>query len=216
MRNLTPASITQAFADYAKNAPSERTRTLLVGLAGHLHSFVRENKVTQAEWGAAIDALTRAKQVHRRQAQRIHPVLRPAGRVLAGRHGERGDRRHAILGAGPVPYRRRPRAGQRRRSVARPGRRAAGGERQDNRREGRAGQGRGAGAVAERRQRALLAAGSRRVADQLSCAPDRGAPTAASPSRPCGRSPTPCPTTARPATCCARWAARPGGRRICT
>src|SRR5882762_4897628 len=55
MRNLTPASITQAFADYAKNAPSERTRTLLVGLAGHLHSFVRENKVTQAEWGAAID-----------------------------------------------------------------------------------------------------------------------------------------------------------------
>ena len=34
MRNLTPTSITQAFADYAKNAPSERTRTLLVSLAG--------------------------------------------------------------------------------------------------------------------------------------------------------------------------------------
>jgi len=62
MRNLTPASITQAFADYAKNAPSERTRTLLVSLAGHLHSFVRENKLTQAEWTAAIDALTRATQ----------------------------------------------------------------------------------------------------------------------------------------------------------
>ena len=60
MRNLTPTSITQAFTDYAKNAPSERTRTLLVSLAGHLHSFVRDNKVTQAEWGAAIDALTRA------------------------------------------------------------------------------------------------------------------------------------------------------------
>src|SRR5438552_3277710 len=60
MRNLTPASITQAFADYAKNAPSPRTRTLLVSLAGHLHSFVRENKLTQAEWTAAIDALTRA------------------------------------------------------------------------------------------------------------------------------------------------------------
>lgn len=60
MRNLTPTTITQAFADYCRNAPSERARTLLVGLAGHLHSFVRENKVTQAEWGAAIDALTRA------------------------------------------------------------------------------------------------------------------------------------------------------------
>ncbi|CAN5864130.1 intradiol ring-cleavage dioxygenase [soil metagenome] len=60
MRNLTPTSITQAFADYAKNAPSERTRNLLVSLASHLHGFVRDNKVTQAEWGAAIDALTRA------------------------------------------------------------------------------------------------------------------------------------------------------------
>jgi protocatechuate 3,4-dioxygenase beta subunit len=60
MRNLTPATITNAFAEYAKNAPSARTRDLLVSLAGHLHSFVRENKLTQAEWGAAIDALTRA------------------------------------------------------------------------------------------------------------------------------------------------------------
>jgi hydroxyquinol 1,2-dioxygenase len=60
MRNLTPDSITNAFAAYARNAPSARTRELLVSLAGHLHAFVRENKLTQAEWGAAIDALTRA------------------------------------------------------------------------------------------------------------------------------------------------------------
>ena len=61
MRNLTPHSITDAFAEYARNAPSARTRALLVSLAGHLHSFVRENGLTQAEWDAAIDALTRAK-----------------------------------------------------------------------------------------------------------------------------------------------------------
>jgi hydroxyquinol 1,2-dioxygenase len=60
MRNLKPGTITQAFADYAANAPSARTRDLLVSLAGHLHSFVRENTLTQAEWNAAIDALTRA------------------------------------------------------------------------------------------------------------------------------------------------------------
>ena len=60
MRNLTPSTISAAFADYAQNAPSTRTRNLLVGLASHLHGFVRENEVTQAEWGAAIDALTRA------------------------------------------------------------------------------------------------------------------------------------------------------------
>jgi protocatechuate 3,4-dioxygenase beta subunit len=62
MRNLTPTSITDAFAEYAKNAPSARTRSLLVSLAGHLHGFVRENKVTQAEWDAAIGALTKAKE----------------------------------------------------------------------------------------------------------------------------------------------------------
>lgn len=60
MRNLTPTTITQAFADYARNAPSARTRDLLVSLAAHLHGFVRDNKVTQEEWGAAIDVLTRA------------------------------------------------------------------------------------------------------------------------------------------------------------
>ena len=62
MRNLTPDTISAAFADYAKNAPSARTRDLLVDLASHLHGFVRENKVTQAEWGAAIGALTRATE----------------------------------------------------------------------------------------------------------------------------------------------------------
>lgn len=60
MRNLTPQTITQAFADYARDAPSVRTRTLLIGLADHLHRFVRENQVTPAEWDAAIGALTRA------------------------------------------------------------------------------------------------------------------------------------------------------------
>jgi protocatechuate 3,4-dioxygenase beta subunit len=60
MRNLTPTTITQAFADYARNAPSARTRDLMVSLAAHLHGFVRENKVTQDEWMAAIDVLTRA------------------------------------------------------------------------------------------------------------------------------------------------------------
>lgn len=60
MRNLTPSTITQAFADYARDAPSARTRDLMVSLAGHLHSFVRDNKVTHEEWMAAIDVLTRA------------------------------------------------------------------------------------------------------------------------------------------------------------
>src|SRR5262249_7501045 len=60
MRNLTPATMTKAFAEYSKKAPNKRTRTLMVSLASHLHRFVRENKVTQEEWLAGIDAITRA------------------------------------------------------------------------------------------------------------------------------------------------------------
>jgi len=131
MRNLTPASITQAFADYAKNAPSERTRTLLVSLAGHLHSFVRENRLTQVEWTAAIDALTRATQFTDDKRNEYILFSVPSRRLLAGRHGQCRDVRYAVLGVGSVPHRGRAGAGQRRRPVVRPGRRTAGGERQD-------------------------------------------------------------------------------------
>ena len=216
MRNLTPASITQAFADYAKNAPSERTRTLLVGLAGHLHSFVRENKVTQAEWGAAIDALTRATQFtdDKRNEYILFSDLLGVSSLVDMVNAATAGTPSSVLG--PFHIEGAPELANGgdlwRGQVGEP--LVVSGK--ITRREGRAGQGHGAGAVAERRQRALLAAGQDGVADQLSCAPDRGAPTAASPSRPCGRFPTRCPTTARPVTCCARWAARPGGRRTST
>lgn len=62
MRNLTPDTITEAFAEYSKHAPSARVRDLLVSLAGHLHSFVRENKLTQAEWEVGIATLTKTMQ----------------------------------------------------------------------------------------------------------------------------------------------------------
>jgi hypothetical protein len=61
MRNLTPLSITQAFADYCANAPSARTRELMVSLAGGVERRHRRPD--------ACDA------VHRRQAERIHPVF---------------------------------------------------------------------------------------------------------------------------------------------
>ena len=98
------------------------------------------------------------------------------------------DYRHAVVGAGAVPDRGRARAAQRRRPVARPGRRAAGGQRQDRRREGRARQGHGAGAVAECRQRPLCPAGLRSRRRPTITRGSRSPTTAASPSRPCGRS----------------------------
>ena len=155
-------------------------------------------------------------EVHRRQAQRVHPVLRPAGRLLAGRHGECREKRHAVVGAGTVPHRGRARDRERRRPVEGPGRRAAGGERQDRRPRGQAGQGNGAGAVAELRQRPLRAAGRRAKPDQLSRPAEGRRRRHLRLTRRCGRCPTPCPTTGRPATCCVCSVARPGGRRTCT
>ena len=155
-------------------------------------------------------------EVHRRQAQRIYPLLRPAGRLLAGRHDQRRPVGHALLGAGTLPHRGRARARQRRRPVARPGRRAAGGERPRGRPKGRAGQGHRPGDLAEQRQRTLCPAGRRPGTDQLSRAAhggrrrqlrllDRASGLLQGARR-----------RSRAATCCGSSAATPGGRPTST
>ncbi|WP_426570319.1 maleylacetate reductase and hydroxyquinol 1,2-dioxygenase domain-containing protein [Streptomyces canus] len=52
----------QVVASFA-NAPDARVRTLLTALVRHLHSFVAEQDVTEAEWQHAIDFLTRTGQM---------------------------------------------------------------------------------------------------------------------------------------------------------
>jgi maleylacetate reductase len=51
----------QVVASFAK-APDRRVADLLGSLVRHLHAYVRENDVSEAEWRAAIDFLTRAGQ----------------------------------------------------------------------------------------------------------------------------------------------------------
>ena len=63
MRNVSPSTITQQFAEYGKAAHSQRVRELLDGLAAHLHAFVREHHVTHAEWRTALEILTRAGEI---------------------------------------------------------------------------------------------------------------------------------------------------------
>ncbi|MGC7098191.1 intradiol ring-cleavage dioxygenase [Amycolatopsis lurida] len=40
-----------------------RTRELMVSLVRHLHAFIRETRLTEREWGAAIDFLTRCGHI---------------------------------------------------------------------------------------------------------------------------------------------------------
>lgn len=63
MRDVTPDTLTQAFADYAARAEDARTREVLCSLAKHLHAFVRETRLTHAEWRAGLQALTRAGEI---------------------------------------------------------------------------------------------------------------------------------------------------------
>jgi protocatechuate 3,4-dioxygenase beta subunit len=63
MRDLTPATITAAFAAYAQAAPDPRARDVLCALAKHLHAFVQETGLTHAEWRLGLEALTRAGEI---------------------------------------------------------------------------------------------------------------------------------------------------------
>ncbi|WP_051941259.1 dioxygenase family protein [Phaeacidiphilus oryzae] len=46
-----------------RNAPDDRTRTVLRSLVRHLHSFIREVRLTEGEWQRAVDFLTAAGDV---------------------------------------------------------------------------------------------------------------------------------------------------------
>jgi hydroxyquinol 1,2-dioxygenase len=62
------ALVRQVLASF-DDTPSPRLRQLLQSLTGHLHAFVRETRLTTAEWEAAIGFLTRCGEItdHKRQ-----------------------------------------------------------------------------------------------------------------------------------------------------
>jgi len=63
MRNVTPETLTQTFVEYAAKAGDQRTKDVLCALARHLHAFVKETRLTHAEWMAGLMALTRAGEI---------------------------------------------------------------------------------------------------------------------------------------------------------
>jgi hydroxyquinol 1,2-dioxygenase len=61
-RDFDELSITSAVIERFSDVPDPRLKTLLVSLVRHVHDFVREVELTEAEWFAAIDFLTRTGQ----------------------------------------------------------------------------------------------------------------------------------------------------------
>lgn len=57
------ASLTQEVLDSFNRTPDPRLKEVLQSLTRHLHAFIREVRLTSAEWDAAIDFLTRAGHI---------------------------------------------------------------------------------------------------------------------------------------------------------
>lgn len=55
--------LTDAVAESFSTARSERTRVVMQSLVRHLHAFIDDVTLTEAEWAAAIDFLTRTGQL---------------------------------------------------------------------------------------------------------------------------------------------------------
>lgn len=68
MRDLNESNVTEAAIALIR-AADPRLQELLVGLTRHLHAFVREVELTEAEWMAAIRFLTAVGQISDEQRQ---------------------------------------------------------------------------------------------------------------------------------------------------
>jgi hydroxyquinol 1,2-dioxygenase len=63
MRNLTEANLTDAVIAALANADDARLKEILTSLVHHLHAFIREVNLTEAEWLAGIQFLTATGQL---------------------------------------------------------------------------------------------------------------------------------------------------------
>lgn len=57
--NTTEDDITEEALERFAQTPDRRLRQIMLALIGHLHAFVKEVNLTEAEWFQAIDILTR-------------------------------------------------------------------------------------------------------------------------------------------------------------
>ena len=58
MRNITEHNITEAVIGRFETCPDPRLKEILTSLVRHLHEFVKENHLTEAEWFEGIQFLT--------------------------------------------------------------------------------------------------------------------------------------------------------------
>lgn len=92
-RNLNGEDLTQAALASFDQSASPRFRQLAQSLVRHLHDFVRETGLTEAEWAAGIDFLTRVGHITTEQRQEfilLSDVLGVSMQVIGVNHPTTG------------------------------------------------------------------------------------------------------------------------------
>src|SRR5438045_9745317 len=69
-RNKTEADITAEVLARFSGTPDPRLRQIILSLISHLHAFVKEVQLTEAEWFQAIEILTEAGKMCSDKRQR--------------------------------------------------------------------------------------------------------------------------------------------------
>ena len=88
--------VTQSFA----GAPDDRLRTVMQSLVSHLHAFIRDVRLTEQEWTAAIDFLTRAGHITTETRQEfilLSDVLGASMQTICVNNEARGDATEATV-----------------------------------------------------------------------------------------------------------------------
>lgn len=101
MRNFNENTITDAVLDRIKSTPDPRLKQVFTSLVRHLHDFVRDVRLTEAEWAYAIDFLTRTGQKcdgNRQEFILLSDTLGVSMLVDAINHGGAGGTETTVLG----------------------------------------------------------------------------------------------------------------------
>jgi protocatechuate 3,4-dioxygenase beta subunit len=71
MRNMTEAELTEVVLARYEGTPNSRLRQILTSLIRHLHAFARDVRLTEAEWIAGIQFLTKTGQISDEKRQEM-------------------------------------------------------------------------------------------------------------------------------------------------
>jgi hydroxyquinol 1,2-dioxygenase len=105
--HTTPADLTAAVLDSFSDCPDPRLRQIMTSLVDHLHDFVCDVELTEAEWRAGIEILTQIGQIsdeHRQEFILLSDTLGASMLVDAIQHrASAGATESTVLGPFYVP-----------------------------------------------------------------------------------------------------------------